>query len=183
MPKYVYEFTNKRKLTKAEFLKWFQKKFLYTIRKFKMINNSGRIGYPKSGDVNAVVLKDLLEMLAEKAPVEVEAKYWNKMNKNDKVALTYTSDTITRLILSTIIYNNASQLKDLGVPISKNKKIICPLCLFLDKEVELYAKLKGLKYKNVKVKKDKISSFIEELEKKHPELKHSVVQSYLELFT
>ena len=39
----VYEFTNQRKLCKACFIHWFEKKFLYTIRKFNMIR-FGNIG-------------------------------------------------------------------------------------------------------------------------------------------
>ena len=61
-------------------------------------------------------------------------------------------------------------------------KTIKPLYLFLDKEVFLYAKLKGLKFKDVSKKKNKLDDFIDDLEKKHPELKHSVVNSYLEMF-
>ena len=49
--KHVYEFTNKRKLTKAEFLKWFQKKFLYTIRKFEMVKKNDVLGYKKSNNL------------------------------------------------------------------------------------------------------------------------------------
>jgi len=182
MPKYVYKFTNGRQVTKREFIKWFQKKFLYTMRKFKMVSEGDRIVYPKADDVGSVVLDDLLQMFAEKAPVEVESLFWNKMKKKDKVALAYTSDTITRLFLITILYSKASKLRNCCGPVSKNKKTIMPLYLFLDKEVLLYCKLKGLKCVKSKIKKDKISKFIDKLEDKHPELKHSVVQTYLELF-
>ena len=59
--------------------------------------------------------------------------------------------------------------------------------MFLDKEVLLYAKLRKLAPKGVpSVKedlntegKDKISLFIDELEKKHPEVKQAVVGSWL----
>ncbi|MFH1585567.1 MAG: hypothetical protein ABIB79_02280, partial [archaeon] len=58
---------------------------------------------------------------------------------------------------------------------------IKPLYLFTNKQVELYAKLKGLKYTKPKESKDKISKFIDELEIKHPEVKRAVVGGYLGL--
>jgi len=69
--KYVYEFTNQRKLTKAEFLKWFQKKALYIIKKFKMIQNNDVVVYENKGDFRGVVLEDVLKIFAEKGSVEV----------------------------------------------------------------------------------------------------------------
>ena len=64
--KYVYEFTNKRKLTKREFIRWFEKKFLYTIRKFQMIKKNDIVGYEKKSDFRGIVLESLLKMFAEK---------------------------------------------------------------------------------------------------------------------
>lgn len=174
--KYVYEFTNKRKLTKAEFLRWFQKKFLYTMRKFNMASKGDVIGYKDKQDFRSVVLKDLLKMYSEKSFVEIVK---GKSKKANKFAVSDTSDSVTFEIVNEIIKGKISKLKNVN-PV--NDKEIKPLFLFLDKEVELYAKLKGLKYNKIKVKKDGIFKFIESLEKKHPELKHSVVQSYLELF-
>jgi len=59
-------------------------------------------------------------------------------------------------------------------------RVIKPLYLFLDKEVLLYAKLRGLKFGDVEEKrKDNISLFIDEMEKLHPEVKQAVIASYL----
>lgn len=173
--KYVYEFTNKRKVTKKEFLRWFEKKFLYTIRKFNMIKNGDIIGYKKTNDFRSIVLEDLLNMLITKAPIEI-VKLSNK--KANKIASFETSDLEADKIIQEIFKGDFSKTKELPV----NRKIIKPLYLFLDKEVLLYAKLKGLKHNIPKNKVDKISKFIEDLEKKHPEIKHSIVNSYLELF-
>jgi len=46
----------------------------------------------------------------------------------------------------------------------------------------LYAKLKKLKFKNQKEQKNEISLFVDDLEKKHPEIKRAIVNNYLELF-
>ncbi len=175
--KYVYEFTNKRKLTKSEFLKWFQKKFLYTVRKFSMIKKGDVIGYRDKKDFRSVVLKDLLKMFVKKAPVEIVNISRSKKDIT-KRAVTSTSDTETRKIIRELI-NGSAKIKKAG-PVIDNK--IKPLYLFLDKEVKLYARLKRLKCGKQNLKKDKLYGFIEDLEKKHPELKHSVVQSYLKLF-
>jgi hypothetical protein len=46
----------------------------------------------------------------------------------------------------------------------------------------LYAKLKNLKYKNIKKKEDKLNNFLNNFEKKHPEVKRAIVNSILELY-
>ena len=174
--KYVYEFTNKRKLTKSEFIKWFQKKFLYTIRRFNMIKKGDIIGFSKKSDFRNVVLKDLLKMLSMRMPVEI-IKLPNK--KITKKAVAETNDIISYKLIKEIINKKIKSSKEFYQFYPVDGKKIKPLYFFLDKEVELYAKLKNLKYKKIKEKKDKIIEFINELEKKHPELKHSIIQAYL----
>jgi tRNA(Ile)-lysidine synthase TilS/MesJ len=77
-----------------------------------------------------------------------------------------------------LIEKNVSELKNY-LPIQGN--IIKPLYLFLDSEILLYAKLKGLKFKQKKKKGDKIQRFEDEFEKKHPEVKRAIVNSLLAL--
>jgi tRNA(Ile)-lysidine synthase TilS/MesJ len=175
--RYVYEFTNKRKLTKREFIKWFQKKFLYTIRKFKMAGKRDVIAYENKGDFRGAVLKNLLEMFSHRALIEIYKLPTKK--KYTKKAITTTTDTEANKITQIIIKGRTNNLKELA-PVYE--KTIKPLFLFLDKEVLLYAKLMNLKFKKVKEDKNKISKFIDELEKKHPEIKNSIISSYLELF-
>jgi len=199
--KYVYEFTNQRKLTKAEFLKWFQKKVLYTIRKFKMIKNTDLVVYVNKGDFRGVVLEDVLKMFSEKADVELMSvhrspghhpnkllakdfsvnNYKKYLAKRDKVkiAVTSTIDTESDKIIHSLIEGDVKDLKEVS-PVNKN--LVKPLYLFLDKEVLLYAKLKNLKHKKIVEKKDKISGFVNELETKHPEIKRAMINSYLELY-
>jgi len=226
--KYVYEFTNKRKLTKAEFLKWFQKKVLYTIRKFEMVRNGDVICYKNSGNFRDAVLEDILKMFAEKADVRLvklfsptqfaiplvhhqpipreiahpppsnflsplfinnylnpKTNYYHKIAhhinkiKPIKIAISSTTDTEADKLIHILVKGNAKNMKELA-PVCK--KTIKPLYLFLDEEVLLYANLKKLKFRKMKEKKDEISVFIDELEKKHPEIKRAVVKGYLELF-
>ena len=175
--KYVYEFTNQRKLTKREFIKWFQKKFLYTIRKFKMAGKSDIIAYENKGDFRGVVLKNLLEVFSHRALISIFRLPTKR--KYTKKALTSTTDTEANKMTYTLIKSNTGRLKELAPVYGKTIK---PLFLFLNKEVLLYAKLMGLKFKKTKIKEDKITKFVNNLEKKHPEIKNSIISSYLELF-
>jgi len=173
----VYEFTNKRKLCKRCFIRYFQKKVLYIIRKFGMISNSNMVGYKFKGDFRSVVLENILEMFSKKALIEL-VKLPSK-KKVDKIAIPSTIDLQADKFIHEIINKKLQKLNDIK-PV--NGKVIKPLYLFLDKEVLLYAKLKNLKFKKKIEKKDKINSFIDELEKKHPEVKRAVVNSYLKLY-
>ncbi|MFH1787585.1 MAG: hypothetical protein ABH811_02235 [archaeon] len=210
----VYEFTNKRKVCKVCFIKWFQKKVLYTIRKFNLIKSGDLIGYKIGNDFRHVVLEDVLKMYAEKGFVELlpvcsdlqisnseltlsslslKKKlrgnvYINKKEKSlgvsqdklrkiDKIAIPSTIDLESDKIVHGIIKGDIKNLKYSG---AVDGNIIKPLYLFLDKEVLLYAKLKVLKFEGIKkVKDDKISEFINELEKKHPEVKRAVVKGMM----
>jgi len=131
------------------------------------------------------------------ANINPEAK--PSQTKISKLALPITTDLIASKIVHEIINGNIDNLK------KKNKKIITPLFLFLDKEVKLYAELKGLrsekkedlispppsrpprgrenkiKSAQIKLDKDKISGFIDELEIKHPEIKRAIVNSIFKL--
>lgn len=179
----VYQFTNKRKLCGKCFVKWVQKKFLYIIRKFKMIKKDDIIGCKNDGDFRDVVLEYLLKIFESKLIINlIKFQAKKKNNKVDKIALSSTIDLEADKIVHALIKDKTSDLKKV-FPIvrMKNQIIIKPLYLFLDNEIIIYAKLKGLKFKKIKEKKDKISEFIYELEKKHPEIKRAIVKSYLEL--
>ena len=172
--KYVYEFTNQRKLTKSEFLRWFQKKFLYTIRKFEMVKKGDTLGYKKTNDFRGVVLSDLLKMYSEKAPVEV-VKLPSK--KTNKIVSPETATSESLKIIQDLFKGKLDNKKYFPI----QGKTIKPLYLFLDKEVLLYAKLKGLKFSKPKEEKSEIFKLIKDLETKHPEIEHGIVNSYLSL--
>ena len=175
--KYVYEFTNKRKVTKREFIHWFEKKFFYTIRKFKMISLGDVVAYDNKKDFRTVVLVNLLNILAERGIIE--AVKLSKSRKYTKKAIIATTDTEADKITNILVKGKVKSLNKIK-PV--DKKVIKPMFLFLDKEVLLYAKLLGLKFKKTKEIKNKLGKFVDDLEKKHSEIKHSIVQSYLELY-
>lgn len=166
----VYEFTNKRKVCKNCFIYWFQKKFLYTIRRFDMLKSGDVICYKKGRGFRDAVLEDILNMRAERGDIILV-----KNRKGDKLALSNTSDFETYKIVDELFNSKVGGHKPV------EGKVIKPLILFLDKEVLLYAKLRGLKFQEEKKKKTKLGHFIDELEEKHPELKQAVVKGFIEL--
>ena len=175
--KHVYEFTNKRKLTKREFIRWFQKKFLYTIRKFNMIKKGDVIGYKHKGDFRGVVLENLVKMFTDKAVIDIVKLPTRK--KITKMAINSTTDTESDKMINILVKGKITRLNELK---PMNNKVIKPLFLFLDKEVLLYAKLMNLKFKKTKESKDELGNFVDDLEKKHPEIKHAIIKSYLKLY-
>jgi len=172
----VYEFTNKRKLCKICFIRYFQKKILYIIRKFRMTQKNEIIGYKEKEDFRQVVLEDILKNFEKKLMIKV-IKLPSR-RKIDKIAIASTIDLEANEIVHEIIKGD---MRKLNVK-PADRKVIKPLYLFLDKEILLYAKLKNLKFKKEKTKKTKLANFIDELEIKHPEVKRAVVKSYLGLY-
>lgn len=171
----IYEFTNKRKLCGRCFIRYFEKKILYTIRKFGIIKKRDIIGYKKDNSLKGIVLEYILHFLAEKSNIKI-VKLPNK--RTNKIATDSSLDSEAEKIIQILIKGNISELKK-ELPTEGN--IIKPLYLFLDEEILLYAKLKKLKFVKKKVNTDKISKFLDESEKKHPEVKRAIVNSLLGL--
>jgi len=172
----VYEFTNQRKVCKTCFIHWFEKKVLYTIRKFEMIKPGDAIGYENQSDFRSVVLEEILKSFSKKANIKL-VKLPSK-KKINKIAIPSTIDSESDKIVKELINGKAKNL-DKAKPVYKN--FIKPLYLFLDKEVLLYAELKQLKFSKQKKDKDKISEFINDLEKKHPEIKWAIINGFEEV--
>jgi hypothetical protein len=190
----VYEFTNRRKLCKNCFMNYFLNKFLFTIRKFKMVKTGDIVGYKKTNDLKGIVLENLLVFLNKKYGTELVKlpnKKWelpagfsqpqqpNRKLKINKIAIDSSLDSEANEIIYSIIQGKNSDLEK-SLPVEK--KIIKPLYLFLDEEILLYAKIKNLKFKERKDNENKIQKFINEFEKKHPEVKRATVNSLLELY-
>lgn len=173
----VWEFTNKKKLCSACFIRYFEKKFFYTIKKFNMIQRDDIVLFKNNKTLGDVVLNDMLTIFAKKSTLTIKEKADNKVKK---IAVSSTTDSEADKIISYLI----NKKKGNPAPIfrEEGKIIIKPLYLFLNKEVLLYAKIKRLKFKQERGKKEEdISNFINNLEKKHPEVKHSVINSYLKI--
>ncbi len=171
----VYEFTNQRKLCKKCFIDYFYKKLLYTIRKFEMIKRGDIIGYKKENSSKGVVLEQMLIFLAGRT----EFKLVKLDKKPKKIAIDASLDSESGEIVKCLIKGNVSEMKKF-LPVYG--KLIKPLYLFLDEEILLYAKLTDLKFIKKKDKSNKIEDFMDNFEKKHPEVKRAIVNSLLELY-
>jgi len=169
----VYVFTNKRQVCKNCFIRWFQSKVLYTIKKFSMAKKGDVIGYKPGKSFRDVVLEDVLRYYERRAPVKVVKGTGKKFTK---IAISSTTDLECNGIVNSLIKGKLSRE---NLPIKG--KVIKPLYLFLDKEVLLYAKLRHLKFVKGKNSEDKLDRFIDSMEEKHPEVKRAVVNSYLKL--
>ncbi len=172
----VYEFTNQRKLCARCFANYFQKKFLYTLRKFGMIHPRDIVGYKKGNSLKKIVLEYLLKFASQKYGFQL-VKLPDK--KANKIVDDSSLDSESEKIVREIIEGNAVNLKKC-LPVEE--RIIKPLYLFLDEEIMLYAKIKRLKFKEGKKRKDRIANFVDSLEEKHPEVKRAVVNSLLGMY-
>jgi hypothetical protein len=150
----VWEFTNQKKLSKSEFIDYFERKVFRTIRKYDMLPKDRVIKLTKSDDLNTKVLQHIL-----KTKFKVELS---------------TTPNISSLNLSQAAedtFQNVLQGKFTGPKPDK-----CPLYNLSDKEVELYAKLTNISGKNRKVDK-KIQPLFSKFLKKNQDLEVNIVNA------
>jgi hypothetical protein len=120
--KHVWEFTNQKKLSKKEFINYFERKVFRTIRKYDMLPKNKIITLKQEGDINTKVLKKIIE-------TKFEVKYSDKPNTSSKNSSDAAEQT----------FQNILQGKFKG-PLPTQKPYQ-PLYFISDKELELYAKL------------------------------------------
>jgi hypothetical protein len=162
-----------------------------------LIKSGDIIGYKKEEGFREVVLENILLFISEKYGFNIEnlprvlhsssnpatgnrrssSSLPNK--KANKIAVASTLDSESHDIVKSFVDEDVSKIKNI---LPSDSNFIKPLYLFLDEEVLLYAKLKNLKYKNVKKTEDRINNLLNDFEKKHPEVKRAVVNSILELY-
>jgi len=161
-------------LNRSQFLDYFERKVLYTMRKYNLDCN----GMIKDKREKAKVLKYFLDNKLN--------KYKNPKEKQKKaIILADSLDDMAYAIIDAFAKKDINELKKLLPCFSKsNKKFVRLFYLITDKEIELYAQLKKIKLK--KPEKDKkqsdIALWLDEFEKKHIELKNSIVNSVLKIY-
>lgn len=168
----VYEFTNKRKLCDRCYLHWFRKRFLYTFRKFEVNSRDNYFVLISENDLNNVVLLDLFNYFKEK---------FNFGFKPKKKAIKILPDDLDSTSFKLVNEIFKGNIKNWEKEKAFDSKSFKPLYLFLEKEIFIYAKLLKLKYKKQIKKEGDIFNLIENLEKNHPEIKHSIVNSFLSI--
>lgn len=153
--KYVWEFTNTRKLTKKEFLNYFEKKVFRTIRKYNMLPKNKTILLKSSDSLNYNVLRSVLEK-----------KFLVKDSKKPNFSDESCSD------VSEKVFENI--LKGVFSGPKPKDGFSRPFYFHSDKEIELYSRLK-----NISGKKKKRNKRIQELflgfMKKNPDLELNIV--------
>ncbi|MDP2947217.1 MAG: hypothetical protein Q8N88_03810 [Nanoarchaeota archaeon] len=154
---FVWQFTNQKKLTKNEFIGYFEKKVFRNIRKYEMLPKNRLIKLKNSSDLNTTILKQILE---QKFKIEFSIKP------------NFSSENLSEVAEK--IFKNILVGKFTG-PKPKDK-ISRPLYFHSDKEVELYAELKNISGKKRKPD-DKIRSLFEKFIGKNPDLEINVVKA------
>ena len=154
----VYILPNGKPLGASDFCKYFEKKVLYTVRKFSM---SREVRVKKDNSVNSNVLRSLY------------VKFGFMNNNSKTVALADSADDLSTMLLESWFSNKEPHFK----PVTK--KEIRPFFLMTDQEISIYAAIKHITGK-VK-KKSSARAMLDSMEKPHPEVKRAIVQAYLQL--
>ena len=156
--KIIWKFTNQRELTALQFIDYFERKIFRTIRKYNMLPKDRKIRLEKAGLLNTILLKHVLE---KKFSVVFSSKANMFSNNLSGVAEDCFKDVLNGKFKVSKIRAN-------------------PLCNLSDKEIELYARLVGLK--GVKRRPDKkIKSLFDKFVDKNPDLEHNIVNAVSQL--
>jgi hypothetical protein len=159
--KYVWEFTNQKKLNKNEFIDYFERKIFRTIRKYSMLPENKEISLKKSDDLNTIVLKKVLEK-------KLKVSFSSKPN--------FSSENLSSI--AETIFNNIFNGKFIGP--RPEDKIKYPLYFLSDKEIELYAKLTNLKGKKRKADK-KVQDLLSKFIGKNQDLELNIVNALFQI--
>lgn len=157
MKRYVWEFTNQRRLDKKEFVKYFERKVFKTIRKYGMLPEDRIFKIKKDERMNTKILKGILEKKFE----VIYSKEPNISSKN-------LSDSSEEIFENTLDGN-------FDGPLAKDKPFR-PLYFHSDKEIEVYAQLNKIKYEKPKRNKEIQSLFLKFFDK-NPDLELNVVKA------
>ncbi len=155
--KAVYILPNGKALDSGEFKRYFEKKVLYTVRKFSMPRE---VKVRKRDCLNDRVLLHLIER-------------FGFMGNSKITAISDSADDVASGIVESWFENRKVDLSP------STRKEIRPLFLMTDQEISIYASLKGIKGKQKK--KSSARNMLDKMEKPHPEIKRAIVQSYIQL--
>ena len=165
------------------FLKIIEKRVRKEIRLKKLIRKNDKILIINDGTAEFFVSEYLLKNIIKDLPVEITSskqdyKLGDIVNGDyNKLIIPWNADKEDEYFLENIFSNQKS--KYWGHFIIKEKTYIKLLLPVLQAEVEIFAKIKGLKFKTRK--KTNISNMLDKLEKEYPEVKFSLLKSSQEL--
>lgn len=162
MEKYVWEFTNQRKLTKKEFITYFERKVFKTIRRYQMLPETKVFSIKEDNSLNSNVLKQILSQ-------KFKVMYSKKPNTSSENLSDVAEKTFENILKG-----------DFNGPKPKQGNLIRPLYFHSDKELEVYAKLKeikGEKHSRNKQVQDLFNKFM----KKNPDLEINVIKALMQI--
>ncbi len=156
------------------FLEIIEKRVRKDFRTKKLIRKNDRILMIDNGSKEFAVGGYLLNNIIKNLPVKITKIKTNKTilpkkttKKYDKIIIPWSLDDECEEFLN-MVFNKKKRSKF-------SKKTIKPLMNVSDEEIELFAKIKGFKYK--KRPKSKIKKMLDLLEKRYPGYKFSLLNS------
>lgn len=155
-------FTNQRKLTKKEFINYFEKKVFKTIRKYKMLPKDKIFKFVNFNNLNAKILKLIIE---KKFVVEKSTK--PNMNEDN---LSVAAEDIFSKILEGKFSGQTP----------KDKSLSRPLYFHSDAEIEVYSNLLKITGKKMQRNK-KIQELFNKFKDKNPDLEINVVKALAQI--
>lgn len=162
MEKYVWEFTNQRKLNKKEFINYFEKKVFKTIRKYQLLPKDKIFLIKEDKKINTVVLKHILNKKFQ--VIKSDKPNTSSNNLSDVAELTF---------------ENILQGNFIG-PKPKEKNLIYPLYFHSDKEIEVYSKLNNLE--GIKTKRNKqVQELFNKFLDKNQDLEINVIKALMQI--
>jgi hypothetical protein len=150
----VWTFTNQRELNKSEFLSYVERKVFRTIRKYDMLPKDKIVTIRKSDSLNYNILKKI-----------IQTKFQVKVSNAPNILTDNLSGAAED------IFKNILEGNYIGPTPDKR-----PLYFLSDKELELYAKLTGLKGKK-RPQDKKIQKLFEKFLNKNQDLELNVVKA------
>lgn len=162
MAEIVWEFTNQKKLTKKEFVNYFEKKIFRTIRKYGLLPEDRIFRIKKADDINTNVLVSVLK---------------NKFNVEYSNIPNINSDNLSDIAEKTFENILAGKFKKIY---EKNDEIGIPLYYNSDKELKLYSELKQI-VGTAKKRNEKIQNLFSKFIDKNQDLEINVIKAMSQL--
>lgn len=166
------------------FLKIIQKRVRKELRINKLIKKNDKILIIDDGSAEAKLSEYLLKEIIKSLPVTITVKKLSYELGNsvkgdyNKIIIPWCADKEDEYFLNCIFENK--KIKYNGHYKIKDKTYIKLLLLVLEKEVELFAKIKKFNF-NKKKQKTVVSEVLDKLEEEYPEIKFSLLKSTKEI--
>jgi hypothetical protein len=159
---FVWEFTNKKKLTKSEFLRYVDRKVFKNIRKYGMLSEVDSLTVEDNDLLSTLVLKHILE------------KKFSVSHSSNPVFLSDNLSFCAEVVMNNILRG------DFSGPLPSDGKFR-PLYFLSDAEIELYARLVGISG-SLRERDSRVQDLFEKFIRKNPNLEINIVNALSQLY-